>query len=55
MHMSKIPASLLEEIDRIVRCFIWGHKVGTRKLHLIRLETLTKLVEDGKLGIRAMR
>lgn len=35
MQTWKIPVTLLDEIDRVIRCFIWGHEVGSRKLHLI--------------------
>lgn len=55
MQTSKIPVSILDEIDKIVRSFVWGHDSGARRLHLIGWDTLIKTVSDGGLGLRSMR
>lgn len=55
MQTSKILVSVLDEIDRIVRCFVWGHETGTRKLHLINWDTLTRPTDCGGLGLQSMR
>lgn len=46
MRTGKIPISLLDEIDRVVRSFIWGHDTNSRRLHLNNWEALVKLVDN---------
>lgn len=54
MQTSKIPVSLLDVIDRLVRNFVWGHDSNTRQLHLISWETFIKPIDEGGLGLRSM-
>lgn len=51
MQTSKIPISVLDEIDCIIRCFVWGHETGTRKLHLINWNTIIRPIDCGGLGL----
>ncbi|XVE72950.1 hypothetical protein DITRI_Ditri11bG0078600 [Diplodiscus trichospermus] len=55
MQTLKMPVALCQEIDKICRCFIWGHDGDTRKVHLVSWDTLCRPKEFGGLGIRQMR
>jgi hypothetical protein len=47
-----IPMSILMDIQRIQRSFIWGHEVGQRKLHMINWNTMLLPKVSGGLDIR---
>ncbi|MCI39060.1 RNA-directed DNA polymerase (Reverse transcriptase), partial [Trifolium medium] len=36
-----IPKSILQDIQRIQRSFIWGHEEGSKKFHMIKWDILT--------------
>ncbi|PNY06182.1 ribonuclease H [Trifolium pratense] len=47
-----IPKSILHDIQRIQRNFIWGHEEGTKKFHMIKWDNLTLPRFGGGLSIR---
>ncbi|PKI71624.1 hypothetical protein CRG98_007947 [Punica granatum] len=52
MHIMKLPASVNQDIDRMCRNFIWGHSTDTRKVHLVRWDTITRPRAVGGLGLK---
>jgi len=55
MQTARLPRSICDEIDRKVRCFLWGGTNNVRKIHLANWNSVTKPKELGGLGLRAMR
>jgi hypothetical protein len=54
MQAAMLPKHTYNKIEKICRRFIWGHKKGRDKIHLVNWETLCKSKEEGGLGIRSM-
>lgn len=46
------PASVLDEIDKIYRRFIWGDMEGRNKIHWVSWKECCKPKREGGLGIR---
>lgn len=42
MQTTLLPLGVITSIEKIVRDFLWGSKVGERKCHLIKWDTITK-------------
>ena len=55
MQAMWFPHSVCEEIDRIVRNFIWGKAENIRGLNLVNWNIVTRCRHDGGLGIRQSR
>lgn len=49
MQISKIPASICDEVERMCRDFIWGSTPEVRKNHLISWNTICSPKEKGAL------
>lgn len=49
MQISKIPASICDEVERMCRDFIWGSTLELRKNHLISWNTICSPKEKGAL------
>lgn len=49
------PVSIMEEIEKIVRLFLWGTRDGVRKIHLLSFEGVCLPKEFGGLGIKQAR
>lgn len=52
MSSIALPASTLNQLDKIARSFIWGSIDGNRKQHLVSWEKICKPKREGGLGIR---
>ncbi|XVF73922.1 hypothetical protein PTKIN_Ptkin13bG0020000 [Pterospermum kingtungense] len=52
MQTVKLPLAFYVEVDKICRCFLWGHDVGERQVHLINWDTIVKPIGCRGLGIR---
>lgn len=52
MQVTSIPSGVCEAIDKRIRNFLWGNKEGERKIHLVRWEVVTRLKDQGGLGLR---
>lgn len=55
MSTIALPASTLDQLDKIARAFIWVSSEGNRKQHLIAWERICKPKKEGGLGIRASK
>lgn len=55
MQVMRLPVALCDEMNRICRSFIWGHKPNERKAYLIGWDTICQPKEVGSLGLRNMR
>lgn len=47
-----LPSGLLNELDKIIGCFWWGHDVDKRKIHLISWDKIARPKSQGGLGVR---
>lgn len=52
MQTTKIPVSILEQINKVNRCFLWGETDGQRKLHSVSWEQVCQPKELGELGLK---
>lgn len=52
MSTIALPASTLNQLDKIARAFIWGSSEGNRKQHLVSWDKICKPKREGGLGIR---
>lgn len=50
-----IPYSIADEIERIIRNFLWGSTVKQRKFHLLAWEKVCVELDWGGLGIKRIR
>lgn len=50
-----VPVTVAEELEKIVRLFLWGSKDGIRKIHLVSFEGICLPRELGGLGIKRVR
>lgn len=55
MSTIALPASTLDQLDKIARAFIWSSSEGNRKQHLIAWEKICKPKREGGLGIRSAK
>lgn len=51
----KVPATVIQELERISRQFFWDDEEKKRKLHTLSWEILCKPKTFGDLGIRRMK
>lgn len=49
------PVSVIDEIEKIVRLFLWGTSDGKRKMHLVSFEGVCLPKELGGLGLKRAR
>jgi hypothetical protein len=47
----EVPGAVCKKLDSMVNAFWWGHDPGTKKLHLVGWETLSKPKKEEGLGI----
>lgn len=52
MQVQKLPSSVLKELDRCVRCCVWGEYSGERRIHLIPWDVLYQPKVIGGFGLR---
>ncbi|WJX78916.1 hypothetical protein P8452_62093 [Trifolium repens] len=52
MMTTPIPKSILLDIQRLQRNFIWGHDEGQKKMHMIKWDTMLLPKESGGLAVR---
>lgn len=55
IHFSPLLVSVIVEIDKINRCFLWGHDTETRKLHSFSWKNATLPLYSGGLAIRDLQ
>ena len=55
MQTTSLPASLYEEIDKIVRRFLWSYNNTGRKMHHVSWHVICKLQAKGGLGLKPTR
>ncbi|WZZ66780.1 hypothetical protein YC2023_078150 [Brassica napus] len=55
MSSIALPVSILEQLDRIARSFIWGSGEGNRKQHMVAWERICKPKREGGLGLRSAK
>lgn len=54
MMVSLLPRNLCNEVERIQRCFIWGHDSEVRKVHMVKWNEMLKKKECGGLNIKKL-
>lgn len=54
MQTVRLPAGLLQEIDKLARKFFWGEIGGGRRLHWCSWELICKPKSQGGLGIKKL-
>lgn len=52
LYCFRMPESICNKMDSIVRAFWWGHELGEHKLHLIKWDQLCQPKRNGGLGIK---
>jgi hypothetical protein len=55
MIMFKLPVTLCEELEQLIRYFWWGEERGQRKMHWVAWEKLLQPKRQGGLGFRDLR
>jgi hypothetical protein len=50
----KLPAGLCEELEQMIRYFLWGEEKGQRKIHWLSWEKLLQSKCHGGIGFRDM-
>jgi hypothetical protein len=55
MIMFKLPVTLCEELEQLIRYFWWGEEKGQRKMHWVAWEKLLQPKRQGGLGFRDLR
>ncbi|XP_056697398.1 uncharacterized protein [Spinacia oleracea] len=53
MQANYLPKATLNDLDKIINDFLWGHSENKRKLHLVAKEDMFKPKDQGGLGIRS--
>ena len=51
MQCHKLPAKVCEEVNKLVRNFLWGSMVDKKKMHLVGWHKVTNPTNMGRLGI----
>lgn len=49
------PVKVVEEIEKMIRLFLWGTREGKRKMHLVSFEGVCLPKDFGGLGIKRVR
>ena len=52
LYCFRMPESICNKMDSIVRAFWWGHELGEHKLHLIKWDQVCQPKRNGGLGIK---
>ena len=55
MQCHKLPAKVCEEVNKLVRNFLWGSMVDKKKMHLVGWHKVTNPTNMGRLGIFDMQ
>ncbi|KAL0013397.1 hypothetical protein SO802_000466 [Lithocarpus litseifolius] len=55
MQSNLLPNKVLEGIDRVNRNFLWGSVENKRKMHWVGWNKVTKLKEEGGLGLQTAK
>lgn len=55
MQAMQLPKGVCDEIERLVRKFIWGSSIGSRKITLMDWATICQPRDRGGLGIRKLQ
>ena len=55
MQSSLLPVRILDNLDRMNRTFLWGSSDLKRKIHWVGWKKVTRLVEEGGLGIQTAK
>lgn len=55
MQSSWLPSGVCNDVDKLVRGFLWANGSGTNGLHLVAWNEVTKPKASGGLGIRTAR
>ena len=55
LSLFKMPEGVAKEIEKIQAAFLWGGNDLKRKVHLVKWVDITKLANQGGLGIRRIR
>ena len=55
MQCTHIPNKILEGVDRVNRNFLWGSSESAKKIHWVGWQKVTKLKEEGGLGLQSAK
>jgi len=55
LQTMKLPRSICDQVDKMMRRFLWGGTTYERKPHLVQWDIVTCPKRQGGLGLRSMR
>lgn len=55
MACTLLPCNVIDEMEKIMRSFFWGHNKGVKNLDDISLKKYWALLHNGGLGIRDLQ
>ena len=54
MQTTMLPTSICLEVDKLIKNFLWGNKLGIKKTHLVAWDKICADKKDGGIGLKKM-
>lgn len=55
LSLFQVPCSVLDQLDRLQRDFLWGSTLETKSIHWVGWNKICRPMDQGGLGIRSIR
>ncbi|KAL4332584.1 hypothetical protein GQ457_07G007270 [Hibiscus cannabinus] len=52
MQTSYLPKSICDDLEKLLRNFIWGFTLDKKKVHLVNWNTMKQPIDHGGLGLK---